>query len=220
MEESATADVYDLVYGSERPELFFKCAAWRAVTDGEPVGIRADSRLNVPEPELAVVANRFGEIVGYTVCDDVSSRSIEGANPLYLPQAKIYAGACALGSGIRPAWEVSDPAALDVELSIERGGRIAWRGTTNTARLRRTIADLLGYLFLAEQFPDGAVLSTGTGIVPEMDFTLREGDEVTIRIDQVGSLTNTVAAGISHFGWLASGGRIAGSARRREPMPG
>jgi 2-dehydro-3-deoxy-D-arabinonate dehydratase len=203
MEESDTADIYDLVYDSERPELFFKCAAWRAVTDGEPIGIRADSALNVPEPELALVVNQHAEIVGYAACDDVSSRSIEGANPLYLPQAKIYAGACALSNGIRPVWEVADAGALDIELTIERAGRVAWHGRASTSQLRRSPGELTAYLFAAEQFPDGAVLSTGTGIVPEMDFSLQEGDRVTVSIDQVGTVTNVVAVGLGPFGWLA-----------------
>jgi len=202
MEESATADVYDLLYDSDRPELFFKCAAWRTVTHGEPIGIRADSSLNVPEPELALVANRHAEIVGYAVCNDVSSRSIEGENPLYLPQAKIYAGACSLSNGIRPAWEVPAVGELEIELIIERGGETAWRGRTSTEQLRRSPQELIGFLFRAEQFPEGSVLSTGTGIVPEMDFTLREDDHVTIRVQDVGVLANVVTVGLAPFGWL------------------
>jgi 2-dehydro-3-deoxy-D-arabinonate dehydratase len=203
MEESGSADVYDLVYDSERPELFFKCAAWRVVTSGEPIGIRRDSALNVPEPELALVANRHAEVIGYTICDDVSSRSIEGENPLYLPQAKVYAGSCALADGIRPAWEVPAPANLEVEMTVERAGRLAWRGVTSTSQMRRSAAELTAFLFREDHFPDGAVLSTGTGIVPELDFTLAEGDVVTVRIEDVGVLVNTVAAGREHFGWLA-----------------
>jgi 2-dehydro-3-deoxy-D-arabinonate dehydratase len=213
MEVSATADIYDLVYDSERPELFFKCAAWRAVTGGEPIGIRKDSALNVPEPELAVVANRYAEIVGFTVCDDVSSRSIEGENPLYLPQAKVYAGSCALADGIRPAWEVPEPAELQVELIIERSGVVAWQGSTSTGQMRRSPGELLGFLFREEQFPDGVVLSTGTGIVPGLDFTLRDGDLVSIRIQDVGELANRVAVGRERFGWLT--GSAADSRMRR-----
>jgi 2-dehydro-3-deoxy-D-arabinonate dehydratase len=152
-----------------------------------------------------LVANRHGEVVGYTVCDDVSSRSIEGSNPLYLPQAKVYAGSCALADGIRPAWELPDPANLDVEMTVERDDTLAWRGSTSTSQMRRSPAELASFLFHGEQFPDGVVLSTGTGIVPEMTFTLREGDVVTIRIQDVGVLTNTVVAGREHFGWLAAG---------------
>jgi 2-dehydro-3-deoxy-D-arabinonate dehydratase len=204
MEESATADVYDLVYGSERPELFFKSAAWRVVTSGEPIGIRRDSALNVPEPELALIVNRHAEVVGYVVCDDVSSRSIEGENPLYLPQAKVYAGSCALSDGIRPAWEVQAADRLDVEVSVERGGQQVWSGATSTSQMRRTAAELVGYLFRAEQFPEGVVISTGTGLVPGMEFTLREGDLVTIRVQDVGELANPVVAGRQHFDWLAA----------------
>ena len=154
-----------------RPELFFKSAAWRVVVDGEPVAIRADSGLDVPEPELALVINRFGEIAGYLVCNDMSSRSIEGENPLYLPQAKVYAGACALSAGIRPAWEV-DGADLPVAVRVTRDGVAVWTGTTSTARLKRPFAELVDYLFKADNFPAGAVLSTGTGLAPAMDFTL------------------------------------------------
>lgn len=203
MAESATADIYDRVYESERPELFFKCAAWRAVTNGEPIGIRIDSAVSVPEPELAVVVNRHGEIVGYTVCDDVSSRSIEGDNPLYLPQAKVYAGSCALADGIRPAWEVPAADSLDIELTVERHGAVAWHGTANTGQMRRSIRELVDYLFQAEQFPDGAVLSTGTGIVPELSFTLLDGDLVTVLVQDVGVLVNTVVSGRDRFRWLA-----------------
>jgi 2-dehydro-3-deoxy-D-arabinonate dehydratase len=203
MAESASADVYDRVYESERPELFFKCAAWRAVTNGEPIGIRSDSAVNVPEPELAIVLNRHAEIVGYTVCDDVSSRSIEGDNPLYLPQAKVYAGSCALADGIRPAWEVPAADSLEIELTVERDGTVAWHGTASTGQMRRSIRDLADYLFRAEQFPDGAVLSTGTGIVPELSFTLVDGDRVTVRVQAVGVLVNEVVSGRERFGWLA-----------------
>ncbi len=202
MEESATADVYDRVYDSQRPELFFKCAAWRAVTDGEPVGIRPDSALSVPEPELALVANQYAEVVGYLVCNDMTSRSIEAENPLYLPQAKTYAGSCALSNGIRPVWEVPSPNALDIVMTIEHHGLVRWESKTDTRQLRRTFADLIGFLFGAEQFPEGVVLTTGTGIVPDLDFTLREGDLVTVRIQEVGTLANSVAVGRDSFSWL------------------
>ncbi len=127
MEESSEADIYGRVYDAARPELFFKSAAWRVVVDGDPVAIRADSGLDVPEPELALVINRFGEIAGYLVCNDMSSRSIEGENPLYLPQAKVYAGACALSAGIRPAWEV-DGTDLAVAVRVTREGVAVWSG--------------------------------------------------------------------------------------------
>lgn len=203
MEESRVADVYDRVYEAKRPELFFKSVPWRVVTDFEAIAIRRDSSLNVPEPELAVVANSAGEIIGYVVSDDVSSRSIEGENPLYLPQAKVYAGSCALSSGIRLAWEV-DPLSLDISLNIYRGGEIAWSGRVCTSELRRTPAELVEYLFRGEQFPDGVVVSTGTGIVPEFDFTLAEGDVVAITVAEVGTLVNYVVAGKEPLAWLAT----------------
>ncbi len=198
MEESSEADIYGRVYDAARPELFFKSAAWRVVVDGDPVAIRADSDLDVPEPELALVINRFGEIAGYLVCNDMSSRAIEGENPLYLPQAKVYAGACALSAGIRPAWEV-DGTDLAVAVRVTREGVAVWSGATSTARLKRPFAELVDYLFRADNFPDGAVLSTGTGLAPAMDFALRPDDVVTITIDGVGELTNPVVVGKEHF---------------------
>jgi 2-dehydro-3-deoxy-D-arabinonate dehydratase len=203
-EESSVAQVYELVYEADRPELFFKSAAWRVVTDHEPVAIRGDSELNVPEAELALVINASGEIVGYTVCNDMSSRTIEGENPLYLPQAKLYAGSCALASGIRPAWEVPDPSDLGIELTVTRGGTTAWHGRTSTRAMYRKPDELAAWLFAEESFPAGVILSTGTGLVPEMDFSLRVGDEVRIVIDQVGTLTNTVLTGKDSFSWLAT----------------
>jgi 2-dehydro-3-deoxy-D-arabinonate dehydratase len=202
MEESATADIYELVYDAARPELFFKAMAWRVVTDGEPIAIRRDSSLNVPEAELAVVGNAGGEIVGYTACNDVSSRSIEGENPLYLPQAKVYTGSCALAPGVRPVWEV-DATDLTISLRIERGGKVAWTGETSTAELHRPLDALVGCLFEEQDFPDGVIVSTGTGIVPEMDFTLMAGDLVAIKVDQVGSLRNRVVAGKPSLSWLS-----------------
>lgn len=203
MEESTEQSVYDRVYSADRPELFLKSPAWRVVTDGEPVGIRVDSGHDVPEPELAVVANRYGEIVGFTVCNDMSSRSIEGENPLYIPQAKIFAGGCALAPGIRPAWEVVDPTALTITLSVRRGGGEAFSGKTSTNQLIRGLDALVGDLFTGNEFPDGAVLATGTGIVPDLDFALQAGDEIRIEVEQVGVLTNTVAVGKDPFGFLS-----------------
>jgi len=202
MEESSEQSIYDRVYSADRPELFPKCPAWRLVTDGEPIGIRADSGHDVPEPELAVVANRHGEIVGYAVCDDVSSRSIEGENPLYIPQAKVFAGGCSLSAGIRPAWEVQDANRLGITMTVRRDGATAFEGSTSTSRLARPLPDLVAALCAAYEFPDGVVLATGTGIVPEMDFALQEGDLVEIDIEQVGRLTNRVVVGKHPFGWL------------------
>jgi 2-dehydro-3-deoxy-D-arabinonate dehydratase len=201
-EESSQASIYDQVYDAERPELFFKAVPWRVVTNGEPIAVRRDSRLDVPEPELAVVANAHGEVVGYTVCNDVSSRELEGTNPLYLPQAKIYAGGCALATGIRPAWLVPDPHDLAIAASIERGGEQIWSAATSTASMRRRVDELVRWLFAEEHFPQGAVLSTGTGLVPEMDVTLRAGDVVTIEIAGVGMLSNPVVEGKDAMRWL------------------
>jgi 2-dehydro-3-deoxy-D-arabinonate dehydratase len=204
MEESTEQSVYDKVYTADRPELFQKAPAWRVVVDGEPVGIRADSGHDVPEPELAVVANSHGEIVGFTVCNDMSSRSIEGVNPLYVPQAKLFAGGCALAAGIRPVWEVPNPKALDITLVIRRGDTDVFTGTTSTEKLVRELEDLIDVLFLPNDFPDGVILATGTGIVPELDFALAEGDVITITIDEVGTLTNPVAVGREPFAYLAT----------------
>ena len=201
VEESSQASVYELVYDAPRPELFLKSVAWRVVTDGEPVAVRADSTLDVPEPELAVVANSSGEIVGYTVCNDMSSRSIEGENPLYIPQAKIYSGCCALATGIRPAWEV-DTADLAISMTVVRDGATVFEGTTSTARLHRTLEELVAVLYAPTDFPDGAILSTGTGIVPELSFSLTEGDRVDIEIAQVGALSNPVVRGREPMAWL------------------
>ncbi|MGI8870569.1 MAG: fumarylacetoacetate hydrolase family protein [Mycobacteriales bacterium] len=196
VEESERAStVYEQVYDADRPELFFKAAAWRVAGDGEPIAIRADSQVDVPEPELAVVINSGGEIVGYTICDDVSSRSIEGENPLYLPQAKIYLGSCAVGPWIVPAPDLGDPYALAIRLAIHRGGAAAWSGETSTALLHRKLDDLAGYLYRADAFPDGAILSTGTCLVPDLPFTLAAGDVVEIEIDGIGRLANPVVRG-------------------------
>ena len=192
-EESDVADVYARVYEAERPELFFKSPAWRVCGDGEPIGIRPDSQISVPEPELALVCNASGEIVGVTICDDVSSRDIEGQNPLYLPQAKIYAGACALGPGITPVWALDDDlGALAITVAVRRDGSVAWSGSTSTASLHRDLGELVEYLFLASSFPHGAVLLTGTGVVPPDNFTLQPKDEVQIGISGIGALQNAV----------------------------
>jgi 2-dehydro-3-deoxy-D-arabinonate dehydratase len=194
-ESGQSADVYDRVYGAARPELFFKSAAWRVSGPGEPVSVRSDSVIDVPEPELAVVLNAAGDVAGYTICNDMSSRSIEGENPLYLPQAKIYLGGCAAGPWIVPAWEVPDPYALTIELTIARGGVVAWAGSASTAALHRKIDELAGYLFREDEFPAGAILSTGTSVVPDLPFTLEAGDEVRIRIPGIGELVNPVVRG-------------------------
>ena len=194
-ESEQSADIYDRVYAAERPELFFKSAAWRVSGPGVPVSVRSDSTIDVPEPELAVVLNAAGAVAGYTICNDMSSRSIEGENPLYLPQAKIYLGGCAVGPWIVPAWEVPDPYALTIELAIARGGSTAWEGSASTATLHRKIDELAAYLFRADEFPAGVLLSTGTSLVPDLPFTLEAGDEVRIRISGIGELANPVVRG-------------------------
>jgi 2-dehydro-3-deoxy-D-arabinonate dehydratase len=194
-ESEQSADIYDRVYAAERPELFFKSAAWRVSGPGAPVSVRSDSSIDVPEPELAVVLNAAGAVAGYTICNDMSSRSIEGENPLYLPQAKIYLGGCAVGPWIVPAWEVPDPYALTIELTIARDGSTAWAGSASTAALHRKIDELAAYLFRADEFPAGVILSTGTSLVPELPFTLEAGDEVRIRISGIGELANPVVRG-------------------------
>ncbi len=201
-ESERAASVYEQVYDAERPELFFKSAAWRVVGHGEPIAVRADSRIDVPEPEVAVVVTAQGEIAGFTVCNDVSSRTIEGENPLYLPQAKAYLGACAVGPGIRPVWEVGDPYALPVSMSIVRDGAEDWSGSASTGQLRRRFDELVSFLVRADAFPDGAVLSTGTCLVPAAPWTLRAGDFVRIEVGGVGVLANPVVEGVEAMSWL------------------
>ncbi len=202
VEETSERSVYDKVYDAQRPELFVKAPAWRVVTDGEPIGIREDSGHDVPEPELALVLTAHGEIVGYTVCNDVSSRSIEGENPLYIPQAKVFSGGCAVAAGIRPAWEVPDAGNLEIRVDVVRAGEVVFEGTTSTSLLHRTLDGLARTLFSANDFPDGVLLATGTGIVPELDFTLQDGDRVDIDIADVGRLSNRVTVGRAPLAWL------------------
>lgn len=193
IEESETsASVYEQIYDADRPELFFKSVAWRVIGPGGEIRARADSPIDVPEPELALAVNASGEVVGYAVCNDVSSRSIEAENPLYLPQAKVYNGSCALGPGIIPAWEVADPYALPLRLTIVREDAVVWDGSASTAQLHRRLDQLVAWLHRELDFPDGVWLSTGTCLVPDLPFTLADGDVVTIAIDGVGTLINTV----------------------------
>ncbi|QRP49140.1 fumarylacetoacetate hydrolase family protein [Amycolatopsis sp. FDAARGOS 1241] len=196
MEESGDAAIYARVYDAERPELFFKSIGRRVRGPGEVIGVREDSTWDVPEPELAVVANALGEIVGYTVVNDVSSRSIEGENPLYLPQAKMYRGSCAAGPSIVLASAVPDPYALAISVRIDRGGAPLWSGQTTTARLHRKLPDLVASLYRGDRYPRGVVLATGTSAVPGPDVTLQDGDEVTITIDGIGTLHNPVRRGL------------------------
>ena len=188
--ESNTGDVYDRVYAAQRPELFFKSVGWRVVGHLQPVRCRADSNWNVPEPELTLVINQHGEIVGYTAGNDMSSRSIEGENPLYLPQAKIYNASCALG----PAIQLVDADSLydlPIEISIKRDGRLVFHGSTSTAKMNRKLDELVAYLFRELNFPQGVFLLTGTGIVPPEQFTLAGGDLVSITIGDL-TLANEV----------------------------
>ena len=192
-EESGIPDVYQLVYEADRPELFFKATARRTVGHEGEVGIRADAQTSVPEPEVAIVMNKFGELIGMSICNDMTSRNIEGENPLYLSQAKIYFGSNALGPMIRPIWEIVDHDKLDIYAKIERAGSIIWQAETSLKSLNRSFDDLIDYLFKCQHFPVGVVLSTGTGIVPPLDISLMAGDVVTITVDQIGTLVNKVA---------------------------
>jgi 2-dehydro-3-deoxy-D-arabinonate dehydratase len=192
--ESRVRDVYDLVYEARRPELFLKdAAARRTVGPGEPVAVRADARWTVPEPELAVVLGSAGEPLAVTIGNDVSARDIEGANPLYLPQAKIYAGACALGPALLVPVDWSAP--FDIELRIlNRDGVTVFEGATSTAHMRRSLEELIGYLRRDNPLPAGTVLLTGTGIVPPDYVTLLPGHSVEISISGIGTLRNPVGA--------------------------
>ena len=194
MEESKSAgggDFYDRVYSAERPELFFKATPHRVVGTGQKVAIRGDASWSVPEPELVLFITPGGKVTGYTIGNDMSSRDIEGENPLYLPQAKVYDRSCALG----PCLLVSeDPLAASTEIKIEirREGRSEFSGATTLKELKRTPQDLVSYLYHSSSFPAGCFLFTGTGIVPPDNFTLKPGDEITITIPPIGSLVNVV----------------------------
>jgi len=189
--ESSTGDIYQRVYTAERPELFFKASGWRVIGPGGTVRVRHDSRWNAPEPELALVLNRAGQICGYTAGNDVSSRDIEGENPLYLPQAKVYDGSCALGPAIVLVSDPDELSSLPISLKIERAGRVAFEGSTSTAQMKRSFTDLARYLFREVAFPNGAFLMTGTGIVPPESFSLSPGDRVRVQTGDL-VLENTV----------------------------
>ena len=191
-EESGTPDVYQKVYEADRPELFFKANFRRTVGNGDVVGQRADCTSTVPEPEVAIVINAHEEIVGFTICNDVTSRSIEGENPLYLPQAKSYLGSTALGPRITPSWLAPEHSKMTIAARITRGGKIVWSADTALSSLNKSLEHLVGYLFRCQTFPDGVVLSTGTGIIPPLDFIMKEGDIVTIDVAGIGILENEV----------------------------
>jgi 2-dehydro-3-deoxy-D-arabinonate dehydratase len=189
--ESGAAVFYSKVYDAERPELFFKSPGWRAIGPNAKIRVRKDAKWNVPEPELVLVINSDRQIVGYTLGNDVSSRDIEGENPLYLPQAKVYDGSCSIG----PAIWVSDQSFdrnTEITLAVERAGKPIFQGTVPLLRIRREFNGLVEYLYRELSFPVGAFLFTGTGIVPPNDFTLKSGDLVKIAVAPIGELINEV----------------------------
>jgi 2-dehydro-3-deoxy-D-arabinonate dehydratase len=192
-ESVGAAQFYDKVYSAARPELFLKASPWRVIGPGGPVRLRKDGKWNVPEPELALVISPTLKIVGYTIGNDMSSRDIEGENPLYLPQAKVYDGSCAVGPVITLAGAMPALPQVQIKLEIDRGGQRAFEGTTNLGQMARTPEDLVGWLGRETSFPHGAILMTGTGIVPPDAFTLTSGDDIRITIDGIGTLANRVA---------------------------
>ena len=192
VEESSVGDVYEMVYEAQRPELFLKAPANRVPPPGAPLRIRADSGWDVPEPELALVLDAHARIVGYLVADDVSSRSIEGANPLYLPQAKIYDDSLGLSGTIVLARDAGDVATATIDIHIDRGGESVFEGQTSVSEMKRTFDELAEALFAELSHPSGAVLLTGTGVVPPDEFTLHDGDTVRIAIAGVGVLEHPI----------------------------
>ena len=191
-EESGVPDVYQRVYEADRPELFFKSTAVRSRGTGAEIGIRYDSEASVPEPEVAIYINKHREIIGYAICNDVTARSIEGENPLYLSQAKIYIGSTAIGPDITPAWLAPSAKEMSIKAKILRGSTLVWEAETSLGALNRTLEDLVNYVFRCQDFPHGLILSTGTGIVPPMDIALAAGDIVEIDVAGVGVLSNPV----------------------------
>jgi 2-dehydro-3-deoxy-D-arabinonate dehydratase len=203
IEESTVKDVYSLVYDADRPELFLKDAGCRrTVGPGDPIGVRGDSAWNVPEPEIALVLGEGGTLEGVTIGNDVSSRDIEGANPLYLPQAKVYAGACALGPAVLVPDDWSAPFQIHLRI-LDARGEVAFEGETSTARMTRSFEELADWLLRDNPVPPGSVLLTGTGVVPPDDFTLEPGQVVEITVPGIGTLRNPVG----RAGDLAATGR-------------
>ncbi len=193
MEESEfSATAYDRVYAAERPELFFKSLGEKVAAHGEPVGIRSDARWSVPEPELALVLNSRGIVVGLTIGNDMSSRDIEGENLLYLPQAKVYERSCALGPWIHLGASETQARGWQIRVTIERNGQKVFGGETSVGQIKRSFTELAGFLYRSQRFPHGAVLLTGTGVVPPDSFTLQAGDIVEIEISGIGILRNPV----------------------------
>jgi 2-dehydro-3-deoxy-D-arabinonate dehydratase len=183
---------YDRVYDAERPEIFFKATKHRVVAPSKPMRLRSDALWNVPEPELTLAINRFGSIFGYTIGNDLSSRDIEGENPLYLPQAKVWSDCCALGPGLVVRDQL--PNRTRISLSIKRSGAEAFRGETSLDQMKRTLDELAAWLWRDNCFPAGTYLMTGTGTVPPNDFTLNAGDVIEISIEGLGTLTNSIAS--------------------------
>lgn len=193
MEESDfSASAYDRVYAAERPELFFKSLPEKVVGPGGPVGIRTDARWNVPEPELALVINSRGEIRGYTIGNDMSSRDIEGENALYLPQAKVYKSSCAVGPWIVMGPSEEEVRAWKIGVEISRADSSVFAGETSISQIKRSFAELVNYLYRSQEFPRGTILFTGTGVVPPDDFTLMPGDRIRISVSGIGWLDNPV----------------------------
>ena len=190
-QSSGGGDFYDRVYTAERPELFFKAVPRRVVGPGQKVRIRADAKWNVPEPEFTLLISPRGKILGYTIGNDMSSRDIEGENPLYLPQAKVYDGSCAIGPGILVTSEPLSPGTR-IQIEIRRGAKTAFAGATALSEMKRDFRTLVDYLYRETSFPDGCLLMTGTGVVPPDEFTLDHGDEISITVDGIGTLQNTV----------------------------
>lgn len=195
-EESAGSGIYDLVYTAPRPEIFFKATPSRTVGPYEPVVVRSDSRWNVPEPELGLVINPALELVGFTVGNDMSSRDIEGENPLYLPQAKMYGRCCAVGPLVALSASIANPRDLSIELQISRAGAQIFQGEIRTSKIVRGYEELIGFLGRDNLIREGAVLLTGTGVVPPDSISIDEGDIVRITIEGIGTLTNPVIRGL------------------------
>jgi 2-dehydro-3-deoxy-D-arabinonate dehydratase len=192
-ESKGAAQFYDKVYTAKRPELFLKATPPRVVHPGNPVRIRSDAIWSVPEPELALMIAPSGAIVGFTIGNDMSSRDIEGENPLYLPQAKIYKGSCSIGPVVTPVAAMPVLSGVEIRITIHRGAAPVFEGATTLAQMARSVESLAEWLFKENEFPHGAVLLTGTGIVPPDDFTLANGDVVRITIAGIGTLQNPVA---------------------------
>ena len=193
MEESSfSATAYDKVYEAPRPELFFKSLADKVVPSGEPVGIRKDGCWNVPEPELGLVINSKGKIMGFTIGNDMSSRDIEGENLLYLPQAKVYSRSCALGPVITLGTLEAEARTWTIRIRVQRDTSVVFQGETSVGQIKRSFSELVSYLFRSQSFPHGVVLLTGTGIVPPDKFTLQVGDNIQINISGIGTLENSV----------------------------